>query len=311
MNKLKTEFKIGIIVLSTIALVIWGINFLKGRNVLKRSDVFYSVYSDIDGLSASAPIMLNGYKVGMVNKISFKKDQLDEIIVAYTVGHQYDIPKGSVAELYNAGIMGGKSIKIIPSKNKEYHHFGDTLKSSTEKGLIAQLQNEFIPLKDKIESLTTNADSLILGMRVMLNENSSFNQAISNLSLVSAQLKAQFDEGGQLNETISALQKFSVTLSENRGKIDTLFDNFASISDSIAQANIMQSINYMESTFSETSKLLAKINAGEGSLGMMSTNDSLYVNVTSATQSLDLLLKDLQNNPKRYVHFSVFGKRDK
>lgn len=313
MNKLKTEVKIGIIVLSTIALVIWGINFLKGRNVLKRSDVYYGVYTDVAGLTNSAAVTLNGYKVGMVNNISFRKKSLNEIIVAFTVAHQFDIPQGSVAELYSAGIMGGTAIRIIPSKNNTFHHFGDTLISSSQQDLFTQLQSEFIPLKDKLESLTNNADSLIMAMKIILDEESqqSFKQAINDLSSISGKLKSQLSDGGQLDLTIAALQNFAGTLDKNRGKIDTVFANLASISDSVAQANIMQSISYMESTFSETSKLIGKINAGEGSLGLLTANDSLYVNVTSATQSLDLLLKDLQDNPKRYVHFSIFGKKDK
>ena len=114
MLKLKTEAKIGIIVLITIALVIWGINYLKGKNVLKRSDVFYAVYDDIQGIDVSAPVLISGYKVGLINTIEFKKGSLDKIIIGFTVDHQFDIPKNSVVELHSADLLGTMALRIIP-----------------------------------------------------------------------------------------------------------------------------------------------------------------------------------------------------
>jgi len=311
--KLKTEAKIGIIVIATIALVIWGINFLKGRNILKRSDVFYSTYNNVNGLGLSSPVTLNGYKVGLINNISFKKGSLNEIVVAYTVAHEFDIPKGTIAEIYSADITGTKAIRLLPANAKEMHHFGDTLISAIQLDMIESLKAEFLPLKDKLESLTANIDTVVIAAKGVFDSTSShkLKLAIDDFSEISSELNNKLSDGGSLDVAFKEFSKFATTLSNNREKMDTIFQNMAYISDSIAKSNVHETINSMNKTLTETHLLLEKVNNGEGSLGLMASSDSLYLHLSSASKNLDLLLEDLREHPKRYVHFSVFGKKDK
>jgi phospholipid/cholesterol/gamma-HCH transport system substrate-binding protein len=309
---LKSEAKIGLIVLGTIIAVIWGINFLKGKNVLKRSEVYYAVYENVSGLENSANIYLNGYKVGLVNNVQFAKDDLNHIVVALAIEHEFKLPEGSTAELYS-GLLGNTSIRIIPSNSSGIHEFGDTLISGIEPNLISQLKNDILPLKDYVQNMIVNADSLLASLHNVMNEEFGENikASIANLKNSSDNLNKQLNPGGNLYNSLESLSSLTSTLALNKGKLDTIFTNMESISDSLAQANVKQTIENLNSSLANTSLLLEKINNGEGSLGLLANNDSLYLNLQSAVKNLDMLLQDLNENPKKYVHFSLFGKKDK
>lgn len=313
MQNIKTEAKIGIIVLATLGLVIWGINFLKGKNILNRTDVYYGVFHDIQGIDVSSPVLINGYKVGMVSKVSFAKEKLDKLIIAFTVDDKYQIPENSVVELHSADLLGTMALRIIPSEQNSYHDYGDTLISSTEKDMFASITEQILPLKKRAESAIEEVDSLISSLNYVLDKETSndLKNAIANLNNVSRELEGQLNENGDLNKTFQSLNLIAKKLSENRSKLDTIFTNFQSISDSVAKARVADMINSINKTFNESSILLERINKGEGSLGLLSTNDSLYNNLNASIKSLDILLRDLNENPKRYVHFSIFGKKNK
>ncbi len=310
--KLKSEAKIGIIVIASILLVIWGINFLKGKNIIKRSDVFYVVYNNVAGLEATSSIYLNGYKVGTVNDVRFDKNNLNSLIVSLAIGKSFNIPQGSVAELYN-GLLDGTSIRIIPTKADIYHAFGDTLLSNIQEGLFTQVQNEIEPLKIRIEKLLISSDTLLTSLNKMLDIEGVENikSGILSLKNTSSALESQLQPGGDLSRTFAEVRKLSETLASNRAQIDTIFSNLASVSDSAAKSNIRQTINNLNQSLSEASILIANINNGEGSLGLLATNDSLYINLQATVKSLNILLEDVNDHPKKYVHFSLFGKKDK
>ena len=310
--KLKSEAKIGIIVIATILLVIWGINFLKGKNIIRRSDVFYAVYNNVAGLEATSSIYLNGYKVGTVNDVRFDKNSLNSLIVSLAIGKNFSIPQGSVAELYN-GLLDGTSIRIIPAKTDIYHTYGDTLLSNIQEGLFTQVQNEIEPLKIRIEKLLISADTLLTSLNEMLDNEGVENikSGILSLKNTSSALESQLQPGGDLSRTFAEVRKLSETLASNRSQLDTIFSNLASVSDSAAKSNIRQTINNLNQSLSEASILIENINKGEGSLGLLATNDSLYINLQATVKSLNILLEDVNDHPKKYVHFSLFGKKDK
>ncbi len=311
--KFRTEYKIGIIVLSTILLVIWGINYLKGENVLKRSDVYHAVFEDIKGMDASGSVYLNGLKIGMINTIRFQNNSLDKLVVAFAVDHKYKLPEGTVVALHSSDLLGTKALKILPSDSEKYHEYGDTLISTVEKDMISELKNEFLPLKDIIENSVLTLDSVLSGFNSAFDEETRQNlsSSIRNLESVSSDLSDKLSDNGDLGKTFGNLAKLSSTLSENRDKLEAAINNFDAISDSVAKANIAETIENVNKTFVQTEILLENINKGKGSAGLLVTNDSLYVNLENATKSLDVLLKDLNENPKKYVHFSIFGRKNK
>jgi phospholipid/cholesterol/gamma-HCH transport system substrate-binding protein len=311
--KIKTEIRIGFIVLATIALVIWGINYLKGKNVLKRTDVYYAVFDDISGLKLSGSIFIMGMKVGVINNIDFNENNYDKIIVALAVNKGITIPKNSTIELFSSDIMGNKALRILPSGEKENAKYGDTLVSSVQLDLVAGLQSELIPFKEKAEHAIVSLDSLVNTFKNIMDPvtQKKLQQSIGSLNESTGSLAKQLAPGGSLQQTINSLMAFSKTLSDNKEKLKNVFTNLEEITDSVASSNLKSAILNMNKTFEQTQILLSGINSGKGSLGLLATNDSLYHNLESASNNLSVLLEDLNKNPKRYVHFSIFGKKDK
>jgi len=310
---LKTEAKIGIIVLSTIALVIWGINYLKGRNVLKRSDVYYAVYNDVAGLKMSGSVILSGFKVGMINNIEFMEGHLDKVIVAFVVSSSYEIPKNSVAQIYSSDLLGNKVIRIIPSAEKDVYQYGDTLVGSIDPDMMTKIQNQIAPLVESTNHAVLGIDTLVTSINQVLDPETQkkLQLAIGNLESTTASISKQLSPGGKLDRTFESLQAFTQMLDENKDKLSSAFANIESISDSIASAKLSGAISNINATFAQSQILLEKINNGEGSIGLLATNDSLYNNLVSASGNLSDLLLDMNEHPKRYVHFSIFGRKEK
>ena len=310
--KIKSEIKIGFIVLATILLVIWGINYLKGKNVLKRTDVYYVVFQDISGLKQSGSVYIHGMKVGLINNISFNTEGFDRIEVAFGVNKDIKIPKNSTIELYSSDLMGNKALRIIPSDSKDLANLGDTLIGSVEMDLFAGIQAKLAPLTEKAADAIESLDSLMISFNEILDPETQkkLRSSISNLEETTGSLASQLSKDGKLNQTLINLEGFSKTLNENKTKLSSIFANMENITDSIAKSNLKSALLNMNKTFDQTQLLLSRINEGEGTLGLLTTNDSLYNNLKDASANLSILLNDLNENPKRYVHFSIFGKKD-
>ena len=310
--KIKTEVKIGFIVLTTFLLVFWGINYLKGRNILNKTNVFYVVYNDVQGLGPSASVLLNGYKVGMINDISFKESSLTDIVVCFDIDHKFNIPLGSEIQLFSADLLGTKALTILPSSAIKFHEYGDTLKSSIKADLISSLSEEILPLKSAAEQVLVHIDSVVSSLDIILNSDTRVNiqESIAKLRSSTDAFDKQLNNG-DLKLMLHSLAEFSKALDNNKEKLDTIFQNIESVSDSIASSNIRELLTSINSTFSNTNILLENVNKGEGTIGQFAQNDSLYFNLNASLESLNILLKDLEENPERYVQFSVFGKKDK
>jgi phospholipid/cholesterol/gamma-HCH transport system substrate-binding protein len=306
---MKTEVKIGLIVAATLVLVYWGINFLKGKNVLKRSDVYYAVYDDIAGLGSASPVMLKGFKVGLITDIGFKKGSTEEIVVSFTVDHSLKIPKGSKAEIYSADLLGSKALQIIPAQNDSYYEFGDTLTSSMKPDMISDLSNEIIPIANKLDT-AINSINILLDSLLDQSSVESFKNSLSNLEEISESLNNQIGED-EIAKTLKSIEEFTMTLNQNKEKIDAIITNIQTITDSTAKSNIAEMVNSANKSFSEASILLDNINSGKGTLGQLSVNEALYSNLNSSIESLNNLLIDLNENPGRYVKFSLFGGKEK
>lgn len=311
--KIKTEAKIGFIVLATIILVIWGINFLKGRNVLKRTDVYYAVYDNVQGLEYGAPVFINGFKVGLINNIGFDKVRLDKFIVAFVVEKQYGIPRGSVVRIASPDLISSKALMIDLAISEKVHSYGDTLFSVTEESMINRLQAEVDPIIQNTASAMMKIDSLLSDLSLLFNQESINNlkSTIENTGQLTGRINEQFSPDGKLSLTIENLENFSSALSENRDKLSNTLANISDISDTLAHSGLGETMENMTLVTEELSLLLNSINSGEGTLGMLATNDSLYLKLVDVSSSLDLLFQDMKSQPKRYVHFSLFGKKDK
>ncbi len=321
--KISREFKIGIVVTAAIGFFIWGFNFLKGSNLFSQKYVLYAVYPKIDGLIEANPLLVNGFKVGQINTISLIKDNKGEygVLVKFLLTEDVNIPKHSIAKAVSSDLLGSKAVEIIYSNEAEFVKSGDTLVAETEEGLKTAVSKQLAPLQKKIEGLLSSVDSVMTIVEVVLNDKTrenlsksfeSIKLAIQSLEQTAYKLDDLVaSEKTKISSILTKLNTLAGMLEQNTGKIDNIIRNFSNLSDSLAKSNLKGAIDEADKTLAELNKLVAQINSGQGTLGKLAKNDSLYNNLNKASDDLDKLMKDLRINPERYIHFSVFGRKDK
>ncbi len=307
---------IGVILSIAIVLLIWGMNFLSGKNIFKSENEFYVVYSRVDGLTESSPVTISGFKVGQVRKISFLPDFSGKILVKIVVHNKYKVRKNAVAELYSSDIMGTKAVKILHGTSEEFHASGDTLKDRVEGELIDMVSMTMLPLKVKAENMLSSVDSVLTVVRYIFNKNAqesinksfaTINRIIQNMESTSFQMdKIVRAEKEKMSVILTNLASITSNLKENNEKISSILANFDAISDSLARSEIKQTIDNTKLMTTQLNELVAKINSGEGTMGKLLHNDTLYTHLQDASYNLNRLLRDLVENPKRYLHFSAF-----
>ncbi|MCX7862594.1 MAG: MlaD family protein [Bacteroidales bacterium] len=316
MAKISREIKAGVIVIIAIAFFIWGYSFLKGKDLFEKTYSYYAIYDRVDGLMTSAPVYVNGLKVGNVGNISFVNDSNRKVLIEIKVTKDFLIPQKTIAEIYSADLMGTRAIKLVLSNEKKYHLPNDTILSSVEADLKSQVSAQVLPLKHKAEELIMSIDSVMTVVQSIFDKQTRYNitrsienirVTLENLVKTSVTLDTLVQsEKYALTRIIANIESISENLRNNNELINNIMKNLSAVSDSLMQANIKQTVLNANKALYEANIILDKINKGEGSLGMLIHNDQLYKNLESSSKNLDLLLRDLRENPKRYVHFSLF-----
>jgi len=318
--KISKEFKIGIVVICSIAAFVWGLNFLKGSNLFSHKYFLYAVYPKIDNLIPANPVLINGYKIGQVNKISlFQQGGKNKVLVKFILTEDLQIPKGSIAKAISSDLLGSKAVEIIYSNETEFVKNGDTLIAGTEEGFKESLDKRIAPIQAKAENLIISMDSvmnvvsLILNSKTRENIDKSFEsvrKAISTLEKTAYKLDDLIGtEKTKISNVMTNLNQITTNLNKNGERIDHIISNINNMTDSLAKAQLKDAINNADKSMKELNSLLAKINEGQGTIGKLAKNDSLYNNLNKSSEDLDKLLKDLRLNPERYIHFSVFGRK--
>lgn len=313
--KITREAKIGIFTVLCVATLIWGVNFLKGKNIFSQTNTFYTVFKRVDGLKVTNSVMLSGYKVGTVKSIRFEEGNTGRLIVALLIEKKYDIPKNSVAKLISADIMGGKAIRLDLSTNSEFHRQGDTLVSSIETGLLDQLIFEMVPVKEKAETLMEDMEKVMEVITQVFNQDNrenlnhsfaSLRRTLENFDKASASVDIMLSsENSKYKQILDNVAHFSSSLKTNTAGIDSIINNLAAITDTLAQANIAHTLAQADSALYAINQLITKINEGQGTVGALMHNDTLYHNLERSAKNLELLLYDMKVNPKRYINFSL------
>lgn len=267
-----------------------------------------AVYDNVEGLASSAAVTINGHAIGKVQDIRFTEDGSGKLEVVMLVDSDFEFSKNSTAQLYESGLIGGKAIAIIPAfDGAENVVSGDALTSSVKPGLTELVNQRLTPLQEKIESVMVSADQLLT------NVNSVFDaETKTNLKGSIAQLKQTITSFETTSNALNGL------LEDNKSSITSTLNNFSGISEdlsevsaSLADANLKETINGLQSTITNFDALLNDIEQGEGSVGKLMKDEGLYNNLEGALGQLEALLEDMKLNPKRYVHFSLFGKKNK
>ncbi len=312
MKKISNEVKIGVVALVTIMVFLWLFNFLKGKNFFKNTATYYAVYDKIGGLAESSPVEINGYKVGVVQSIRFVNPKSGRLLVVFSVSKNFRLPLNTVAEITPLSIIAGMKVQFVYGNGPGIHSFGDTIKGRLEESIVTRLETELMPFKNKLSTLIDVLDTTIRSVNDILNPgfNKNLNSTLANLNSTTGSLDNIISTKEQeLKGSLENISKFTQMLSENSEKMKNTFSNLEAITDTLAAADIYNSVHNLKSSLEKTSVLLGNLNDGKGSAGQFLTNDSMYSNLSNSLLSLNALLEDLKTNPKRYVHFSLFGKK--
>lgn len=305
----------GFLVIASLAILIWGINYLKGIDLFKRNTNYHVVYEKIDGLLKSSSVSINGYQVGQVSEIKFLGDYSGRLLVTLSLQGNYKIAKGSTAKIVSSDIMGTKSIRLEIVHSGEYYKPNDTIPGAIEGDLKEQVSMQVLPLKKKAEELIASLDSALTVVTYVFNQKTrdnltesfeNINRTIANIESASTQLKETMNSG-KVNSIITNIDSISTTIKHSSGEITNIIKNMSSLSDSLSKLNISPVFAEISSSVKGLNTIIQKLNTTDSSAGMLINDPVLYQNLNSLAGSLDLLLKDVRNNPKRYLHFSAFN----
>jgi phospholipid/cholesterol/gamma-HCH transport system substrate-binding protein len=312
--KFSNEAKVGILVTVALAALLWGLNYLKGKDVFTSRNTYYAVYDNVDGLVKSNPVFMNGFRIGIVNAIDFMPDKSGKLLVTLKIDRHVFVSKDAIAKIFNSDLIGTKAMRIDLGASLTPANDDDTLFSELESGLAQQLGKQVGPIKDKTEHLIVSLDSVVQMMHVMFDPATQNNlkSGIGHLNNSLASIDHMVsDDNGKLQLMISNINSITGNLKSNQQQINNILNNISKVSDSLAAANFAETIRKADEVLAQSQEMLTKINQGKGSLGKMVNDQQLYDNLTATSHDLDELMKDLKANPKRYVHFSVFGKKSK
>lgn len=311
--KIKREVKIGFFAVLMLGALYWGINFLRGQDLFNLSNTYYAAYDQVSGVQKSSAIMVKGFKVGVISDIMYDPAKSDKIILELNIQSKYKIPENSQARIYSDGLLGGKAMEIVLGNSEKCLVSGDTLHSYSDKGFLEMAGSELEYFKQKASSLVDNMNKTLVTVNSMLENNAEgLSRTIDNIAQMSGALNHLIDsEKGHLRSIIEDVNALSGVLKDNAGRIDGIISNVEAFTDSLAVTDIKSVADNINTLLGELHGTLDKLNNGEGSLGKLLTDDGLYDSLTEASNNLALLLEDLKANPKRYVNFSVFGRKDK
>ncbi|MCX2485673.1 MlaD family protein [Pedobacter sp. MR2016-24] len=309
--KITNETKVGILAAFSIALLIIGYNFLKGNAIFSSETLLYARYSHVDGLAVSKPVLINGYQIGRVDKLQLQPD--GTILATLKIKGKYDIPKNSIARLESTDLLGSKAIVMALGTGRDFALDGDTLNANVEKNLMEAVE----PVQKKAELIIGKMDSILTSVNSILNPdfqknvNKSFNSIAATLTSLEGTSKKVDGlvgtEGKRISAILANAEAISLNLKNNNQKINAILTNINTITDQVAAANFKQTIDNANKAVADLQGIVSKVNNGQGTLGLLVNDTKMYDNLNNASKNLDNLIIDLKENPKRYVHFSVFG----
>ena len=291
------EVKIGIASIIALGVVVYGINYLKGIRMFKPSSYFYFKYEDVNALAKSSPVFADGFRVGIVSDISYDYNQRGNVVVEVELDRDMRIPKGSTGELVTE-MMGGVRMNILLANNpRESYSVGDTIPGTLNNGIMAGAA-ELMP---QIEKMLPKLDSILISLNTILS-NPDIPATLKSVRNSTANLEAA---SGQLRKLMNK------DIPQLTGKLNTISDNFVVISSNLKEIDYAATFNKIDSTIHNVQLITQKLNSKDNSVGLLLNDPALYNNLNTTSANAASLLEDLKANPKRYVHFSIFGRKQK
>lgn len=309
--KISNETKIGALTAIAITVLILGYNFLRGNDILSREQRFYAVYSHVDGLNISKPVLVNGFQIGRISDMKLQPS--GKTVVEFKINKDYPISENSVARLISTDLLGSKAVEFELGNSTVYAENKDTLRSNVERSLAESVQ----PVQKKAEVIIAKMDSLLTSVNTILNPafqkniGRSFKSIATTLETIEGTTKKVDGlvgiEGSRIGKILANFESISGNLRNNNEHISHIVSNFDQLSNQVAKTNIQETLTNANKAMTDLQAAINKINNGTGSIGLLLNDDKLYNNLNSSAANLDKLMIDLKANPKRYVSFSVFG----
>ncbi|GAE85605.1 MlaD family protein [Bacteroides reticulotermitis] len=297
MKYITKEVRIGIAGIIALCILIYGINWLKGIHMFQPSSYFYAKFENVNGLTKSSPVFADGVRVGIVRDILYDYTNPGNVLVEVELDTELRIPKGSSAELV-AELMGGVRMNILLANNpREKYMVGDTIPGTLNNGMmesVAELMPEIKNMLPKMDSILTSLNT-ILGDKSIPATLHSVEKTTANLAVASAQMK----------------NLMSKDIPQLTNKLNIIGDNFVVISNSLKEIDYKATFQKIDATLSNVKTITEKLNNKDNTVGLLLNDPNLYNNLNETTANAASLLEDLKANPKRYVHFSLFGKKNK
>ena len=313
--KIKREAKLALTALAAVFILIWGINFLKGSSLFESKSTFYGVYDSVEGLKVSSGVIYRGYQVGQVISIQFTGERFDRVLVKFSVNKGLELPSNTLAMIQSADLMGSKVIALMPGDSRVSAVSGDTLRSQVERGLMEQVSQQMLPLKQKAERLLGSLDSVMLIVQGLFNEETkknlsnsfgSIDRTLRNLEGASGNLDTLIQgESVRISSILQNVNSITGNLKNNNEEISNILSNVSALSDSLRRARLHQTLMSLDYILATTDSIMNKINRGEGTIGALLNDNDLYYNLNQVSENLNRLLVEFRYNPKRFINLSL------
>ena len=313
--KIRREAKLALTALAAVFILIWGINFLKGSSLFESKSTFYGVYDSVEGLKVSSGVIYRGYQVGQVISIQFTGERFDRVLVKFSVDKGLELPSNRLAMIQSADLMGSKVVALVPGDSHVFAVSGDTLRSQVERGLMEQVSQQMLPLKQKAERLLGSLDSVLLIVQGLFNEETkknlsnsfgSIDRTLRNLEGASGNLDTLIQgESARISSILQDVNSITGNLRNNNEEISNILGNVSAISDSLRQASLHQTLMSLDYILATTDSIMNKINRGEGTIGALLNDNDLYYNLNQVSENLNRLLVEFRYNPKRFINLSL------
>jgi len=312
--KISNETKVGALTSIAIAILFIGYSFLKGNNVFSSENTFYTEYDNVDGLAVSKPVLVSGFQIGRVSKLTLQPN--GKIRTEFKINNDYDIPSNTVARIVSADLLGSKAIVFELGNSTTMARSGDPLLSDVQANLMEKVE----PLQKKIENLVEKLDSVLSGVNSVLDDGfqrdfkssvHSISVSLKNLEKITSDVDGLMgSEKNRLANIMANLESITNNFKNNNAKINNILGNLDSLSSDLSKTEIKATIDNANQAMRDVQAITNKINSGEGSIGLLIHDEKLYYNLNNASKSLDELVQDLKTNPGKYLKISIFGKKD-